>query len=75
MMHPTDALAIRIHTGLSQQRFGELIGLAKNAGRTIRRYESGEVEIAGPVLVLYRMLEWGEIVHDSGRLRGVRLPY
>ena len=74
MMHPIDARAVRAFTGLSQQRFGELIGLAKDAGRTIRRYESGEVEIAGPVLVLYRMIGIGHLYHKSGELRGAIIP-
>ena len=69
-MTPEQARAVRASTGLSQQRFGELIGLAKNAGRTIRRYESGEVEVAGPVLVLYRLILTGNLAAQMGELRG-----
>jgi len=47
---PADFRACRLALRLSAQDMADALGLAN--GRTIRRYESGEHRIPGPVVVL-----------------------
>lgn len=48
-MTPEQFRKIRKKLGLSANKMGTALGLRGDPGRTIRRYESGEVEISGPV--------------------------
>lgn len=36
--------------GLTQREMGIALGLRGDPGRTVRRYEAGDVEITGPVI-------------------------
>jgi len=56
-MTPEQFRAIRQRAGLSQARLAALLRLSD--GRTIRRYESGERPIPGPVSLLMEMIEDG----------------
>ena len=60
-MTPADLRAIRVGLGLSQAAMARELGLGANGGRTVRRYESGDVEPSGPVRRLYRALEAGKL--------------
>lgn len=48
-MKPKDVAEIRKRLKLSAREMGLALGLRGDPGRTVRRYESGEVEITGPV--------------------------
>ena len=57
-MTPSEFRGARRHLGLSAAEMASLLGLAD--GRTIRRYEAGDIEISGPVERLTRWLAWGQ---------------
>ncbi len=48
-MTPKEFRTIRKKLGLSANEMGRALGLRGDPGRTIRRYEAGDVEITGPV--------------------------
>lgn len=54
--------AARAAFGLSADAFGRLVGV--EGGRTVRRWESGEREIPGPVAVLTEALLASAAVRD-----------
>ena len=56
---PEELRQIRKDAGLSQSKLARLLGLSN--GRTIRRYESGELIPPGPVVKLYHMLREGKL--------------
>ena len=60
-MTTTELRAIRDRLGLSQAGMARELGLGANGARTIRRYESGEIEASGPVLRLYREFRAGKL--------------
>ena len=60
-MIPTDLRAIRRDLGLSQAAMACELGLGANGARTVRRYESGEIEPSGPVLRLYSEFRDGKL--------------
>ena len=57
-MTPAEFRSIRKKLGLSARKMAELLGL--KSGRTIRRYEAGDIPISGPVEKLIRILAPGE---------------
>ena len=60
-MTPADLLDIRRVLGLSQNAMARELGLGANGARTVRRYESGEVEPSGPVRRLYAEFRDGKL--------------
>jgi DNA-binding transcriptional regulator YiaG len=48
-MTPEEFLAIRVRLGLSHDSMGALMGVGD---RTVRRWENGERDIPGPVVLL-----------------------
>jgi len=59
-MTPEDFKQRRQRLGLSQAGLANELGLkGKNAGRTVRRWELGEVEIPGPIRLALLALEAG----------------
>lgn len=48
-MTPKQFRDIRKKLGLSAREMGLALGLRGDPGRTVRRYEAGDVEITGPV--------------------------
>lgn len=48
-MTPKEFRAIRTALKLSTREIGEALGLRGDPGRTVRRYEAGDIEISGPV--------------------------
>ncbi|MDP3937731.1 MAG: hypothetical protein Q8R92_06305 [Deltaproteobacteria bacterium] len=53
-MTPTDLRAARHRLGLSTAGFAHLVNVAD--GRTVRRWEAGDRDIPGPVIVLVEAL-------------------
>lgn len=45
--------------GLNQRQMGEVLGLRGDPGRSVRRYETGVVEIPGPVALAMFALKVG----------------
>jgi transcriptional regulator with XRE-family HTH domain len=62
-MTPERFRAIRQRAGLSQARLAALLRLSD--GRTIRRYETGERSIPGPVSLLMEMLDRGALLENK----------
>ena len=55
-MTPAEFRALRHQLGLSTRAMGILLRLApRNAGRTVRRYEAGRIEISPRVVALARL--------------------
>ena len=50
-MEPDELKALRLEARLSQQALADLMGLGAGGGRTVRRWEAGEVAISGPVAI------------------------
>jgi DNA-binding transcriptional regulator YiaG len=48
---PADIIAARKRLGLSQAGLAEALRLGANGGRTVRRWEAGDVPVTGPVSV------------------------
>ena len=48
-MTPDQFRKIRKDLGLSANQMGTALGLKGDPGRTVRRYEAGDIEISGPV--------------------------
>jgi DNA-binding transcriptional regulator YiaG len=48
-MTPKQFRDIRSKLGLSANQMGTALGLKGDPGRTVRRYEAGDIEISGPV--------------------------
>lgn len=48
---PADLKAARKRLGYSTRELAEALRLGKGGGRTVRRWESGETPISGPVQV------------------------
>lgn len=48
-MTPKEFRTIRTALKLSTREVGEALGLRGDPGRTVRRYEAGDIEISGPV--------------------------
>lgn len=56
-MTPMELREARHRLGLSANQFGRVVGLTpEKPGRTVRRWEAGENDIPGPVVVLTRLL-------------------
>lgn len=55
-MTPEDFKEARRKLGLSASQMGRAIGLRGDPGRTVRRYEAGDIEISGPVQVAIRYI-------------------
>lgn len=66
-MTPAEFKAARSQLGLSARALAEALELGAHGGRTVRRWESGDSPISGPVAVLMRIWLW---LHDG---RGVPL--
>lgn len=56
-MAPDRVREIRTALGLSQNGLAEVLRLGPNGGRTIRRWESGQVPITGPASVAMELME------------------
>lgn len=61
-MTPDQLKAIRKSLGLSAEGFARLVQV--ESGRTVRRWESGERDIPGPVVVLTDAIMSSEAVRD-----------
>lgn len=48
-MTPKEFRTIRSRLNLSAREMGVALGLHGDPGRTVRRYEAGDVDISGPV--------------------------
>jgi DNA-binding transcriptional regulator YiaG len=55
-MTPLEFKEARRKLGLSAAQMGRAIGLTGDPGRTVRRYEAGDIEISGPVQVAIRYI-------------------
>jgi transcriptional regulator with XRE-family HTH domain len=60
-MTPTELKSIRQSLGLSAEAFAALLRV--QSGRTVRRWEAGERDVPGPVIVI------AEGLRDSAALR------
>jgi len=58
--------SIRHQTGLSTARFANLLRMGKQAGRTVRRWESGESAIPGCVVLLCDLLRLSAVQEYLG---------
>lgn len=47
-MSPMELRAARRTLGLSSDGLGEMLRLGRNGGRTVRRWEAGEIPVSGP---------------------------
>ena len=56
-MTPEEATRIKNALGLSAAKLGELLGMGKWSGRTVRRWTSGESKILPVTATLLRKLE------------------
>lgn len=56
-MTPDRVREIRTALGLSQNGLAEVLRLGPNGGRTVRRWESGQVPISGPASVALELME------------------
>lgn len=58
-MTPDEIKEARQRLGLSQRELADSLGLKSDGGRTVRRWEGGEVEITGPaqLAIRYRLLQ------------------
>jgi DNA-binding transcriptional regulator YiaG len=63
-MTPEQFRAIRKRAGLSQARLAALLRIGDL--RTIRRYETGERSISGPVSLLMELIDQGELPDKMG---------
>lgn len=52
-MTPEHLRSFRHSLGLSQAEFARMLGVAN--GRTVRRWEAGEISIPGPVAVIWAL--------------------
>ncbi len=55
-MTPAEVRAHRTALGLSARGLAEALRLGKDGGRTVRRWESGEVAITGPASVALELM-------------------
>ena len=53
-MTPAELKTARLSMGLSAEKFARLVRV--ESGRTVRRWEAGEREIPGPVVVITELL-------------------
>ena len=56
-MTPDRVREIRLALGLSQNALAEALRLGPNGGRTVRRWESGQVPITGPASVALELMK------------------
>lgn len=64
-MTPATFKAIRLRLGLTQSGLARILRV--DDLRTIRRYETGERSISGPVSLLMELIDAGEIPHARMR--------
>lgn len=64
-MSPDRIRDIRMALGLSQNGLAEALRLGSNGGRTVRRWESGEIPISGPASVALELMAEKEGVWDA----------
>ena len=55
-MTPADLKAARERLGMSQAQLAAALRMGKHGGRTVRRWELGEVEVPGPVAVAVELM-------------------
>ena len=55
-MTPADLTAARKQLGLSQAGLAAALRMGKHGGRTVRRWELGEIEVPGPVAVAVELM-------------------
>lgn len=67
-MTPDELRVARQALGLSAQGFARLVGI--ESGRTVRRWEAGERDIPGPLVVLLRVLL---ALRSARRLLGLKV--
>jgi DNA-binding transcriptional regulator YiaG len=53
---PQEVRAARAALGLSANGLAEALRLGKGGGRTVRRWESGQVPISGPATVAIQLM-------------------
>jgi DNA-binding transcriptional regulator YiaG len=56
-MTPERVREIRTALGLSQNGLAEALRLGVNGGRTVRRWEAGQLPISGPAQVALELME------------------
>jgi DNA-binding transcriptional regulator YiaG len=56
-MTPADLRSARKALGLTQHGLAEALRMGANGGRTVRRWELGEIPITGPASVAIELLE------------------
>lgn len=55
-MKPAEIKASRKRLGLTQSGLADALRMGANGGRTVRRWEGGEMPITGPAAVAIEML-------------------
>lgn len=55
-MTPADLATARNRLGLTQAGLAAALRMGKHGGRTVRRWELGEVEVPGPVQVAVELM-------------------
>lgn len=65
-MTPDRIREIRAFLGLSQNGLAEALRLGPNGGRTIRRWEGGQVPISGPASVAMELMRLMKETTDLG---------
>jgi len=64
-LQPIEFKRIRRELGLSQSQLADLLGVS--AGRTIRKWEAGENDIAAPAALLVTLLDQGVLTVEKIR--------
>ena len=55
-MTPEELKQVRLDKGLTQETMARLLGLKKHGGRSVRRFETGELKPSGSTLRLYTII-------------------
>lgn len=72
-MTPSEIVAIRRRTGLTQAQFAKALRLGPQGGRTVRRWEAGKTRLPGPASIVYELVRDGILeveAHDDELIRG-----
>tara|TARA_R110002012_G_scaffold211040_1_gene381794 strand:- start:85 stop:294 length:210 start_codon:yes stop_codon:yes gene_type:complete len=64
-LKPFEFKRIRRELGLSQSQLADLLGVA--SGRTVRKWEAGENDIAAPAALLMTLLDQGVLTVEKIR--------
>lgn len=72
-MTPAEIAEVRRNTGLTQAQLAAALRLGSSGGRTVRRWESGDTKLPGPVSIIYELLRHGTASIEGTALRLVVL--